>query len=317
MHSFTKFYRTVAIKKVKNIEYKKGETNVKEHQLVGVLGIHFTTLRELKVMSELNHENLMGLIAVYVKEGFINIVMDIMLSDLKKVIDSKIRLNEAHVKCIMKQILTGLYVLHESLFAHRDLSPANIFIDENGVCKIADFGLSRRTVYPPTYRESKNMKILEANASRERLTFKVVTLWYRSPELLLGAECYHFSCDLWSVGCIFAELLTGKPLFPGSNEIDQLGKIYHLMGTPSETLWPGATKLPLYTPYTFSTPKELSTIFPHANKTSLDLLSKLLALDPHERITAQQALEHEYFKESPLACKSTDLPFDFIKKSAD
>ncbi|UKJ88182.1 cyclin-dependent kinase CRK3 [Theileria orientalis] len=303
--------KMVAIKKVKNIEYKRGVT--KDRQLVGMLGIHFTTLRELKIMNELHHENLMGVVAVYVKDGFINIVMDVMSSDLKKVIDSKVRLSEPNVKCILKQILTGLVILHESSFAHRDLSPANIFIDSGGVCKIADFGLARKTVHPPVLRDCTDLETMELNASRERMTFKVVTLWYRSPELLMGADCYHFACDLWSVGCIFAELLSGRPLFPGSNEIDQLGKIYNLLGTP-ETVWPGATKLPLYTQFTFSHPKELSSQFPHANPIALDLLGNLLKLNPNERITAKGALEHEYFKAQPLMCKPKDLPFDFIEQ---
>ncbi|GFE54196.1 cyclin-dependent kinase-related kinase [Babesia ovis] len=309
--------RNVAIKKVKNIEWKG------ERQVVGMVGIHFTTLRELKIMRELHHPNLMDLVAVYVSQGFINIVMELMAGDLKKVIDSKIRLNVSQQKCIMWQLLKGLEELHSCNFVHRDLSPANVFITDGGVLKIADFGLARKCVYspmvPPTSKRI-NPVDLDKYCIREKMTYRVVTLWYRSPELLLGAESYHFACDMWSAGCIFAEVLDQKPLFTGTNEIDQLGRIYKVMGTPSDTNWPNAKKLKLYTPFTVETPKGLGTVIKGRSTEEIDLLQKMLSLDPKERITAKEvnALSHEYFTKPPLMCKPEQLPFDFVvaKKSA-
>ncbi|CDR94489.1 cyclin-dependent kinase-related kinase, putative [Babesia bigemina] len=307
--------KNVAIKKVKNIEWKG------ERQVVGMVGIHFTTLRELKVMRELHHPNLMDVVAVFVSQGFINIVMNLMAGDLKKVIDSRVRLTVPQQKCIMWQLLKGLEELHANCFAHRDLSPANVFITDGGVLKIADFGLARRCVYspmvPPTTKRI-NPAELDKYCVREKMTYRVVTLWYRSPELLLGAEAYHFACDLWSVGCIFAEVLDHKPLFPGTNEIDQIGRIYKLLGTPSETNWPNAMKLKLYTPFSVEQPKQLDTVIKGHTPEALDLLQRLLKLDPNERITAKevrrhvQALAHEYFTTPPLMCKPDQLPFDFV-----
>ncbi|KAK1935971.1 putative cyclin-dependent kinase-related kinase [Babesia divergens] len=315
--------RNVAIKKVKNISWNGG------HQMVGMVGIHFTTLRELKIMRELHHPNLMDLVAVFVSQGFINIVMDLMAGDLKKVVDSKIRLNVSHQKCLMWQLLKGLETLHGSCFVHRDLSPANLFITDGGVLKIADFGLARRCVYSPMIppiTKRINAADLDKYAVRERMTYKVVTLWYRSPELLLGAESYHFACDMWSAGCIFAEILDQKPLFTGTNEIDQLGRIYKVLGTPSQANWPNAMKLKLYTPFTVEHPKNLDDIIKGQSSDAMDLLRKMLTLDPNERISAKevgnvirqrhqkQALEHEYFKTPPLMCTPDQLPFDFVKR---
>ncbi|GIX62765.1 MO15-related protein kinase, putative [Babesia caballi] len=300
----------VAIKKVKNIAWKG------ERQVVGMVGIHFTTLRELKVMRELNHPNLMDLVAVFVSQGFINIVMELMAGDLKKVVDSKVRLNVAQQKCIMWQLLKGLEELHSHGFAHRDLSPANVFVTDGGVMKIADFGLARRCVYsplmPPTSKRVHPAD-LDKYCVREKMTYRVVTLWYRSPELLLGAESYHSACDMWSAGCLFAEVLDQKPLFTGTNEIDQLGRIYKVLGTPSKTNWPGATKLKLYTPFTAEQPKPLDTIIKGHSAEAISLLQRMLTLDPHQRITAKEALAHEYFTTPPLMCKPEQLPFDFMK----
>ncbi|KAF8822492.1 putative cell-cycle-associated protein kinase, partial [Cardiosporidium cionae] len=210
--------REVAIKRVrvKNLDEKRWRSS---NICVGEVGIHFTTVREIKVMREIRHPNLMGLLDIYVQEEFMNLVMEVMETDLKKVLAQKLLLTESHVKCILKQILNGLLELHKWHITHRDLSPANIFLNKSGVCKIADFGLSRQCIVSlEDTLCSRRRKIKR----KEQLTSKVVTLWYRSPELLYGAKKYGHSVDIWSVGCIFAELLTGIPLFSGSNEIEQV-----------------------------------------------------------------------------------------------
>lgn len=159
---------------------------------------------------------------------------------------------------------------------HRDLKPQNLLIDKKGVMKLADFGLARAYGLPiKTY------------------THEVVTLWYRAPEILLGQKQYSTSVDLWSAGCIFAEMAMKKPLFAGDSEIDEIFKIFKLHGTPTEATWPGITKLP---DFKSTFPKFKAINLADAAKgldlLGLDLLSKLIALDPAKRISARLALQH-------------------------
>eukprot|EP01127_Copromyxa_protea_P002495 TRINITY_DN1237_c0_g1_i2.p1 TRINITY_DN1237_c0_g1~~TRINITY_DN1237_c0_g1_i2.p1 ORF type:complete len:173 (-),score=42.06 TRINITY_DN1237_c0_g1_i2:114-632(-) len=164
---------------------------------------------------------------------------------------------------------------------HRDLKPQNLLIDSNGGLKLADFGLARAFCVPV-----------------RPYTHEVITLWYRAPEILLGSEQYSIPVDIWSAGCIFAEMASGTPLFPGDSEIDQLYKIFKLMGTPTEATWPGVSQLRDYKP-----------VFPQWKATSLekvvsadnlilDLLGKMLVYEPAKRINAKDALKHPYFRPS-------------------
>eukprot|EP00922_Rhytidocystis_sp_ex-Travisia-forbesii_P052747 GHVS01078251.1.p1 GENE.GHVS01078251.1~~GHVS01078251.1.p1 ORF type:complete len:339 (+),score=30.41 GHVS01078251.1:185-1201(+) len=305
--------RVVAIKKVK-VEVASDEENKKGRQSIGSLGIHFTTIREIKVMREIQHPNIMGLLDVFVEGDFMNLVMDHMESDLKKVLDSKVRLSESHVKCIMLQILSGLKELHGWWFVHRDLSPANVFVNSDGICKVADFGLTRMFGwYMKEARFQHEGKRVEWS---ERMTDKVVTLWYRPPELMFGATKYGSAIDIWSAGCIFAELLNGgKALFPGTGEIDQLGKIFHVRGTPSDTNWKEARDLPLYCEFTKGDPQDLATLVPGCAKAGVSLLDDMLALDPNKRINAEQGLKHSYFNAVPLPCTPSELPLNYLRGS--
>ncbi len=160
---------------------------------------------------------------------------------------------------------------------HRDLKPQNLLIDKRGVMKLADFGLARAYGLP-----IKNY------------THEVVTLWYRAPEILMGQRQYSTSVDLWSVGCIFAEMAMKKPLFAGDSEVDQLLKIFKSMGTPTEEVWPGVTKLKDYK-ITFPRFKAMpiaSVVGKDMDPLAVDLLSKLIALYPNNRISAKLALQH-------------------------
>ncbi len=167
----------------------------------------------------------------------------------------------------------------------------NLLIGPDGEIKIADFGLARIYGTP-----NRNMTSL------------VCTLWYRPPELLFGAREYGSAVDMWSVGCIFAELMLRTPLFKGTSEIDQLGKYFHILGTPTEEQWPGVSSLPNYIEFTPKDPTSLSKLFSASNDDALDLLSKLFTFDPLKRITATQALEHPYFKQGVECTKNEDLP---------
>eukprot|EP01071_Lankesteria_metandrocarpae_P009795 Lankesteria_metandrocarpae@DN5248_c0_g1_i1.p4 len=285
----------VAIKKVK-VEQKlpaEGGSSV-----VAMCGIHFTVIREIKVMREIKHDNIISIKDVYVEGDFINLVMPHMTCDLRKLLDKRIRLTESQIKCLFQQIVLGVAALHKYWFIHRDLAPANIFIDNKGICKVADFGLSR------TYGSPRGGK----------KTPKVVTLWYRAPELLYGASMYHNRIDSWAVGCIFAELLSGgKPLFPGMGELDQLARIFEVCGTPDENNWPDAVHLPVFIEFTHCPPKDLRNLYPGVSEVAIDLLKKLLALDPLKRISCAEALASPYFSSLPQASNPSDIPLSLLE----
>ncbi|KAF8821312.1 putative cell-cycle-associated protein kinase [Cardiosporidium cionae] len=303
--------REVAIKRVriKNMDEKRCRSS---NVCIGEVGIHFTTVREIKVMREIRHPNVMGLLDIYVQNGFMNLVMEVMETDLKKVLAQKLILTESHVKCILKQILNGLVELHKWHITHRDLSPANIFVNKAGVCKIADFGLSRQCIVSledTLYSHGRKVNW------KEQLTSKVVTLWYRSPELLYGAKKYgnfvvylRHSVDIWSVGCIFAELFLGVPLFCGCNEIEQLSHIFATCGTPSQENWPVAIDLQAFFPFTFKKRRNFKEIFQNQSSEAIDLLDRFLQLDPQQRISEEKALLHPYFSTIPLPCEPSELP---------
>ncbi|KAH0476629.1 MAG: uncharacterized protein KVP18_003019 [Porospora cf. gigantea A] len=250
--------KVVAIKKVKveAVTDKLADGDA----VISMYGIHYTVLREIKLMSEIHHKYVMDLKDVFVDKDFVNLVMPHMASDLRKVLEKRVRFNEANIKCILQMILEGMKILHDNYFLHRDLSPANVFIAADGTCKVADFGLCRMYGSPRPCKK----------------TPKVVTLWYRSPELLFGAPYYQDKIDTWSIGCIFAELLNGgKPLFPGLTEVDQLAKIFAITGTPvvpqeqeeeegsqKDLYWPECKNLPLYVDFTHCDPVPLKRIFP-------------------------------------------------------
>lgn len=189
----------------------------------------------------------------------------------------------------MLQLTSATSYLHSHYILHRDLKTSNILLSNRGSVKLADFGMARYTSNPPP-----------------RLTQLVVTLWYRAPELLLGTSEYGFEIDMWSLGCIFAELLTLMPLFQGKNEVSQLSLIFSLLGTPTNTSWPGFRSLPnakaLY-PLLSNTKSASSQLtmskFPYLSNSGYRLISGLLALNPASRPTADEVLEHSYFAEDP------------------
>ncbi|XP_053995659.1 cyclin-dependent kinase 4-like [Hylaeus anthracinus] len=181
------------------------------------------------------------------------------------------------VKRMSKEILKGVEFLHSHRIIHRDLKPQNLLVSKEGRIKIADFGLAK------TYDFEM------------RLTSVVVTQWYRAPEVLLGCS-YATPVDIWSVGCILAELSRLEPLFPGTSEGDQLDRIFQVIGTPSQEEWPENVSLS-WTAFACRPPKPLAAIIPDLNEDGLDLIKNLLMFDPHSRLTAAQALRHRYFTE--------------------
>ncbi|CAI9093253.1 OLC1v1028717C3 [Oldenlandia corymbosa var. corymbosa] len=266
-------------------------------------GFPLTALREINILLSFHHPSIVDVKEVVVGSSLDSIfmVMEYMEHDLKALMESmKQPFSQSEVKCLMLQLIGGVKYLHDNWVLHRDLKTSNILLNNRGELKICDFGLARQYGSP-----------------LKPYTQLVVTLWYRAPELLLGAKEYSTAIDMWSLGCIMAELLAKKPLFNGQNEIDQLVKIYKVLGTPNEKIWPGLSKLTQ--PKVNMVKNEFSGLrakFPPASFTGspvlsdagFDLLNRLLTYDPEKRITAEAALNHEWFREVPLPKSKEFMP---------
>jgi cell division cycle 2-like protein len=193
----------------------------------------------------------------------------------------------SEIKTLLLQLTSGVSYLHQNWILHRDLKTSNLLLNNRGVLKIADFGMARYFGDPPP-----------------KMTQLVVTLWYRAPELLLGAERYGTAIDMWSIGCIFGELLTKEPLLQGKNEVDELSKIFELCGIPTEATWPSFRRLP--NARSLRLPKNpvsqgsvLRAKFPFLTTAGSKLLVDLLSLNPDKRPSAKKVLEHAFFREDP------------------
>ena len=188
-------------------------------------GVSFTALREIKLLLELHHPNVVALFDVFVHKQNVVLAMEFAPFDLERLIrDRSLMLSAGDIKGYLVQLVRGIELCHSHWILHRDLKPSNLLITSEGTLKIADFGLARFYASPPPERQ---------------YTSQVVTRWYRAPELLDGARFYGPAIDMWSVGCIFAEMMLRVPYFAGESDIDQLGKIFAALGTPTEANWPG------------------------------------------------------------------------------
>ncbi|XP_028807482.1 probable serine/threonine-protein kinase At1g54610 [Neltuma alba] len=252
--------------------------------------------REIHILRRLDHPNVIKL------EGLVTsrmscslyLVFEYMEHDLAGLASHPgLKFTEAQVKCYMQQLLRGLDHCHSCGVLHRDIKGSNLLIDNNGILKIADFGLA--SFYNPNQIQP--------------LTSRVVTLWYRPPELLLGATYYGAAVDLWSTGCILAELYAGKPIMPGRTEVEQLHKIFKLCGSPSEDYW-RKSKLPHATIFKPQQPYRrcVGETFKEFPAPALALMETLLSIDPADRGTAASALKSEFFTTKPLPCDPSSLP---------
>lgn len=244
-------------------------------------GIPSTALREISLLRELTHRNIVDLKDCVQEDGRLYLVFEFLDKDLKKYMEScSGLLSPALVKSYLFQCCRGLSYCHSRGVMHRDLKPQNLLVTRDGILKIADFGLAR--AYCPPIRP---------------LTHEVVTLWYRPPEILMGAQCYAPPMDVWAIGTIFVEMVTKHALFPGDSEIDQLYKIFRQLGTPDNDVWPGVTDLQDWNPafpVWYKSPFS-SAVTEHLDASGLELLQACLEYDPKLRISAKDSLLHPYF----------------------
>ncbi|KAJ9516345.1 hypothetical protein QJQ45_001041 [Haematococcus lacustris] len=305
-------------------------------------GVHVTALREMKLLRELRHPNIISLLDVFPMKKNIGLVLEFMESDLEAVIKARDRvLGPGDVKAYMAMILRALHACHSHWVVHRDVKPNNCLLAPDGTLKLADFGLARTLASP------------QRDVTRP-YTNQVFARWYRAPELFFGASSYGFAIDIWAAGCILAagmrpagsslvdwvvevacvalggalggllpavkepeqpqgrsELLLRRPWLPGTSDIDQLGKIFKALGTPTEECWPGR---PSYLEFQKVVPQPLRAQLPQVPDDALVLLADLVSLDPRKRPTAQQALQHSYFSNGPQPTPVALLPR--LKQSA-
>ncbi|KAK3594380.1 hypothetical protein CHS0354_009672 [Potamilus streckersoni] len=245
-------------------------------------GVPSTAIREISLLKELQHPNIVCLEDVLMQENKLYLVFEFLSMDLKRYMDTIPNgqyMDKMLVKSYTYQICQGILFCHQRRTLHRDLKPQNLLIDNKGVIKLADFGLARAFGIPVRV-----------------YTHEVVTLWYRAPEILLGSQRYSTPVDIWSIGCIFAEMVTKRPLFHGDSEIDQLFRIFRTLTTPTEETWPGVTSFPDYKP-TFPNWKnnQLAAAVKQLDNLGLDLLQQMLIYDPALRISAKETLNHPYF----------------------
>jgi len=254
-------------------------------------GFPLTTLREVHALRLCSkHPNVVDLLTVAVSDSGVFLAMPLVGKDLAAILDDPKaqRLSEPQVKTWLRQLLRALNFCHEHYLIHRDVKPSNLLISNDGVLKLADFGLSRH-IY-----------------DGQRCTLNVVSLWYRAPELLMqrNFSLYSFGIDLWAVGCVFAELLQGAPLIPGKNENDQMEKMIRCMGQPP---------LALFSDSHIPEKKQIDSTgsfwdrFADLSDDGLLLMARLLEYDHRKRLTASQALEFEYFKPHPLPSTKTSI----------
>ncbi|KAK6472072.1 cyclin-dependent kinase 18-like [Huso huso] len=255
---------------------------LKEIRLEHEEGAPCTAIREVSLLKNLKHANIVTLHDIIHTDRSLTLIFEYLDSDLKQYLDNCGNIMSMHnVKIFMFQLLRGLSYCHKRKILHRDLKPQNLLINEKGELKLADFGLARAQSVPTkTYSN------------------EVVTLWYRPPDVLLGSTEYSTQIDMWGVGCIQYEMVTGRPMFPGSTVKEEFHLIFRLIGTPTDETWSGITANEEFKSYRFPQYKQQPLInhVPRLDTEGIDLLAHLLLYEAKSRISAEAALRHPYFK---------------------
>ncbi|XP_056129973.1 cyclin-dependent kinase 18 isoform X2 [Lampris incognitus] len=254
---------------------------LKEIRLEHEEGAPCTAIREVSLLKNLKHANIVTLHDIIHTDRSLTLVFEYLDSDLKQYLDNCGNLMSIHnIKIFMFQLLRGLSYCHKRKILHRDLKPQNLLINDKGELKLADFGLARAKSVPT-----------------KTFSNEVVTLWYRPPDVLLGSTEYSTPIDMWGVGCILYEMMTGRPMFPGATVKEELQLVFRLMGTPTEETWPGIGTNEEFRFYLFPQYKcqPLINHVPRLDTEGIDLLSALLLYDTRGRISSEASLHHPYF----------------------
>ncbi|KAJ2495455.1 serine/threonine protein kinase, CMGC, CDC2/CDK sub, partial [Coemansia sp. RSA 2052] len=266
-------------------------------------GLPITAIREIKLLKSLNHPNIVPLSDMLVRHETqgqnaapsVYMVFPYMAHDLTGLLENPtVHLRPEHIKLYLRQLLEGTAYLHASRVMHRDMKASNLLIDNEGRLYIADFGLARS--FNPD--------------DKKDMTKCVVTRWYRPPELLLGERKYSTAIDMWGIGCIFAEMLVGKPVFQGSTDLNQIEQVMRICGSPHDSLWPGWRDMPdcKQVDEFANYPRRVREEFARFGDDAADLLDQLLQLDPRRRPDAVAALNHRLFFTSPFPARFEDMP---------
>jgi len=275
--TYGKVFKPRSTRTGKDVAFKRMKLDTEEE------GVPSIAIREIALLKELSHENVVKLFDVFCSINKLTLVFEFVENDLKKYMKSLNRqLPPSTIKSLTFQLCRGLEFCHASRILHRDLKPQNLLIDTKMRLKIADFGLARAYTIPvPHY------------------THEFVTVWYRAPEILLGSSLYSIPVDLWSVGCVFGEMAIGTPLFKGDSEIDTIFKVFRMLGTPSVEEWPGLVDLlefkatfPKWKPKGWD---KICNTKAQIGAQGIDLLDKLMIYDPNKRMSARTSLRHPYF----------------------
>jgi len=269
------------------------------------VGFPVAALREISVLQDLSHPHILSTHEMVIgsTSSKVFMVMNLMSCDVKVAIERLPEvMSQGEAKSVMRQLVSAVEYMHGKFYLHRDLKTSNVLVSrDTGKVSICDFGLARKYEIP-----------------LKSYTQMVITLWYRCPELLLGETLYGPEVDMWSLGCMFAEILNLEVLFQGQGEVDQLNRIFKLLGVPNGGNWEGFEKLPHANTFSFKGPKgsKLREAFPsnsfsgktYLNDGGFDLLSRMLSKDPKKRISAGDAAKHHYFTEAP---KMTEVRWVF------
>ena len=258
-------------------------------------GMDLSTLRELKYLQALKHENIINLIDTFTIKRNIVMVLEMMKGDLEDLIkDRSIIFSIADTKSIMMMALRGLAFCHMNHILHRDIKPANFLISHKGIIKLADFGLAR------DYNSDYSMV--------RTLTANVITSWYRSPELFMESRFYEYAPDIWSMGCIMGELMRKKPLFQGTTDIEVFFQIITTFGSPKEVDWPNFKQLPKASSIVDTPGMDMRALFPNSPLDCIELMKGMFKYNPNTRFSAVACLKHEFFTSFPPPTLPEKLP---------